>query len=318
MRIDKLCAEFLENLDNNFLYEKIIHECKRFGDFLKVNYFVPPTIRRMVYRPYEGTGIISINKTTQEFCTRGKRLDSVITKTRVKDVRSLHLAILYDKSRIAQKYHAIAKIATISLLEGIGKSADDVNIILFNSKIYGPYNKIQCTYKKLLLSNGNGPSGNSRFDLALGKLLQMEWYKREGSRHLIIIGGSLPLSDKNILLDDIEVQETTILYITRLFEKGVKILYIPIFTEEEDFVDEMIGAYSARSFAKKIANIGVAVSEINSFSDLQKLRNGIREMLISRITHIRSYTSSEIEEVSATSSIKEDLRHRKDIFLDSP
>ncbi len=92
------CAQFL-NSKSPRVYRKIIGNCRDIGrDALKKDYYVPPTLKKMAYRQYDGTGIIAINRTYQEFCARGRRMDAVIGKERVMSTPELHLAVLVDNS----------------------------------------------------------------------------------------------------------------------------------------------------------------------------------------------------------------------------
>jgi len=69
----------------------------------------------------------------------------------------------------------------------------------------------------------------------------------------------------------------------RMVRQGVRILYLPIFTQM-DLVDMMIGAYTSRSFAQRIHELGIAVSLIGRTDTfVPALRFGIKQMLQHRV-----------------------------------
>ncbi|HIH43564.1 MAG TPA: hypothetical protein HA257_00345, partial [Candidatus Methanoperedenaceae archaeon] len=142
-----------------------------------------------------------------------------------------------------------------------------------------PYNRHQVSYKDILRKNG---SGLARLDLALASLLQKEWELRKGKKYLIMLSGGLPYFGNNILLDDIEVQESVFVYLRRMLRLGVRALYIP-FNTDRRLLDTWVGGYNLKNFAKKMSRIGVAVSPVSNFAELPEcLHGGIKKMMASR------------------------------------
>ncbi len=165
-----------------------------------------------------------------------------------------------------------AKIATIALFEQI-RDAQTRSLIAFGSGV-DTYDGID--YKRLLAENG---SGCCRLDLALSELLRMKWDLRRGERQLIILTSMPPDTGTGILLDEIGVQEASLIYMRRMTGNGVRILYLPIFTQME-LVDTKIGVCSSRNFAQRIHKLGIAVSLIGrSDTFVHAMRVGIKQML---------------------------------------
>ena len=289
------CAQFLEKRKPR-MYRKIIDNCRNIGsDVLKRDYYVPPSLERMKYQPYCGAGIIAVNRTQQEFCTRGRQMDAVIGRSRVRSKPALHLAVLLDNSdqmtawartrMIGREVNAqdapsaFAKIAAIALLEETC-DAETRSLITFGSDTHEDINiHGGIDYGALLASNG---AGCCRLDLALASLLRMRWDLLEGERHVIILTGMPPETGTGVLLDDIGVQEASLLYMRRMVRQGVRILYLPILTQN-GLIDARIGAYTSRTFAQRIYELGIAVSMIGGADTfVHALRGGIKQMLQQR------------------------------------
>ncbi len=65
----------------------------------------------------------------------------------------------------------------------------------------------------------------------------------------------------------------------RMVKNGVRILYLPIFTQME-LVDTKIGVCTSRNFAQRIHKLGIAVSLIGrSDTFVRAMRVGIKQML---------------------------------------
>jgi hypothetical protein len=287
------CVSYIDH-PHDLTFNALIRECGSIGNSnLRINFYVPPSIGRTAYLPYDGKGSISIDRTVQEVCTHGRRLDSIITRAHVKDKQRTSLAILIDNSfqmtsdwqsnKLGQVVkpekapHILAKIAAVSILESLGRDVDEIDIITFDDDAQGPFNQWQLPLRELLKMKGGGLS---RLDLGLAKLLQLEWEARPGNRILFILGGALPYTGTNIVIDDIEVQVNVLYYLNRMLRQGVKATYIPFFTNDK-LGDERVGGFSPRSLANKMRQLGVAVSEIDSESSLPYgLRNNFREMMI--------------------------------------
>jgi hypothetical protein len=288
-----LCTSYIEDLDD-VAYKTLVRECADIGKHnLRFNFYNPPSLGLPDYIPYEGGGTINIDRTIREIGTHGRRLESIIARTHMKQKQKTNLAILIDNSAqmtanwISEKLEneinsedspqILIKLAAISILESLGKKADVLDIIIFGEDVEGPFNQSQLSYKELLQKTGSGPA---RLDMGLAKLFQLEWEMRPGSRLLFILGGGLPYIGENILIDDIEIQINVLYYLDRMMRQGVKVVYIPFFTKE-GYLDQHVGAFSPRGFAEKIQQIGVTVTEINNEASLPiGLRNSLINMMI--------------------------------------
>lgn len=288
-----LVASFME-ISHDITYNNLVRECSNIGNrYLITNFYIPPFIGRPIYIRYEGNGTISVDRTIQEICTNGRRLDSIVTRKHVKDKQRTSLAILIDNSaqmtadwlgeKLGEDIKSeetpliLIKIAAISILESLGRRSDEIDIIIFGDEVKGPFNRWQLHYKELLKLKG---SGLSRLDLGLASLLQLEWEMRPGSKLLFILGGGLPYTGRNILIDDMEIQVNVMYYLNRMMRQGVKVVYFPFFTKKEH-LDERVGAFSPKSLANKMGQMGVSVAEIDSMISLPHgLRNGFIHMLM--------------------------------------
>ncbi|HIH44708.1 MAG TPA: hypothetical protein HA257_06465, partial [Candidatus Methanoperedenaceae archaeon] len=58
-----MCVKYREEPDS-VLYYNIIKECSRIGSrHLRANFYVPPSLGLISYVPYDGTGMISMDRT---------------------------------------------------------------------------------------------------------------------------------------------------------------------------------------------------------------------------------------------------------------
>ena len=286
------CAQFLEKREPR-IYRRIIDNCRNIGsDVLKRDYYVPPSLERMEYQPYDGAGIIAVNRTQQEFCTRGRQMGAVIGRSRARSKPALHLAVVLDNSDQMTAWartrmlgrevpgkdapSAFAKIATIALLEKTC-DAETRSLVTFGSDTRADINiHGDLDYRALLAADG---AGCCRLDLALASLLRMRWDIRKGERQLIILTGMPPETGTGVLLYDIGIQEASLLYMRRMVRKGVRILYLPILPQTE-LIDTRIGAYTSRTFAQRIHELKIAVSVIGRADTfVYALRGGIKQML---------------------------------------
>lgn len=286
------CAQFLEK-HNPRIYRRIIDNCRNIGsDVLKRDYYIPPSLKQMAYQPYRGAGIITVNRTQQEFCTRGRQMGAVIGRSRVWSKPALHLAVVLDNSDRMTAWaqaemlgrevpckdapSAFAKIAAIALLEAT-RNAKTRSLITFGADTCADINiPGDIEYWTLLAADG---AGCCRLDLALASLFRIRWDLRNGERQLIILTGMPPETGTGVLLDDIGVQETSLLYMRRMVREGVQILYLPILPQI-GLVDTRIGAYTSRTFAQRINELKIAVSVIGRADTfVHALRGGIKQML---------------------------------------
>jgi hypothetical protein len=296
------CTSYMEH-PNSLTFNSLVRECGNIGNlYLKTNFYMQPLIGRTAYQPYNGTGIISIDHTVQNICIHGRRFDTIVSRMHVKDKQRNNLAILIDNSaqmtaewqaektdeEVKPKYapQNLVKIAAISILESIGREADEIDIVVYGDEADGPFNQWQLPYKQLLGLKGKGLC---RLDMGLARLLQLEWEMRPGNRFLFILGGGLPYTGTNILIDDMEIQVNVLYYLSRMLRQGVKIAYIPFFTNE-DVLDERVGAFSQRGLAETMKRVGVVVSEINNETSLPLgLRNGFRDMMVGPVREMPAF-----------------------------
>ncbi len=98
-KVREACAKCLADPADVHAYDDLLTGCRSMGrSFLRLYNIVPPTMERMVYHPYQGTGMISFNKSIAEFCNKGKSLDGMIARERRRDVRKVRFAVIYDDS----------------------------------------------------------------------------------------------------------------------------------------------------------------------------------------------------------------------------
>jgi hypothetical protein len=295
----KLCVEAMRNPSDAFLFEKLIKSCRTAGThLLRTYHFDSPTQRKMVYRKYDGTGMISPSRTLTEFITKGRRMESVMSRTRTQLTKKLNMAVLYDDSTSMtawwrNKYFAYkqiteetapqtsAKIGCFALLEAFGNEADIV-VITFGSDISGPFIVRNELYKELVKRNG---SGGTRVDMALQKLMNIRWHDKAGLKLLIVFTDGLPETGKRVHDEDAKIQQITLNTLKLMLDAGVQILWIPIFTDER-LMHFKIGDYDAKSFTEKIGKMGVKVAEVREtsalldtlFAGLKALTTEIAEM----------------------------------------
>lgn len=288
----KLCVEAMQNPQDTLLFEKLIKSCRAAGrHLLRTYHFDSPTQRKMVYRKYDGTGMISPYRTLTEFITKGRKVESIVSRTRIQITKNLSMALLYDDSTSMtawwrNKYFAYkqiteetapqtsAKIGCLALLEAFGNEAD-ILVITFGSEISGPITVRNELYRELVKRNG---SGGTRVDLALQKLMDIRWYDRAGIRLLIVFTDGLPETGKRVHDEDAKIQQKTLSTLEQMLAAGVKILWVPIFTDER-LMRFRIGEYDAKSFVERIGKMGVKTAEVRETSELlDKLFAGLRTL----------------------------------------
>ncbi|MCL7410355.1 MAG: hypothetical protein P1P69_00450 [Methanosarcinaceae archaeon] len=292
-----MCHEYPSDPHNTELYGRIVSMCSELAyQYLRTDYYIPPTVGRMVYRKYGDGGNIHINRTVQEICSKGRSMDAIVSRQRVKDVRLNNFAFVIDRSDvitakgmsrkigtnigISNNPEILEKIAAISILESIKKTADVIDVLTYGNDVKGPFNEQQYTYREMLLDVGKGAN---RLDLALARLLQLQWDRRPGVKHLIILTSGMPETGRMDLLDDIEVQESVLQYLNHMQKRGVRILYLPVIVDET-FANKRVGSHSPRSFAQKIARIGIPTAELGDLQTLPDiLRDGFKQMLSCRM-----------------------------------
>ncbi len=292
-----MCHEYPSDPHNTEMYGKIISKCSELAyQYLRTDYYVPPTVGRMVYRKYGDGGDIHINRTLQEICSKGRSMDAIISRQRVKDINLDNFAFVIDRSAAitakglsrntgahidrSNNPEILEKIAAISILESIKKTSDIIDIVTYGKNVEGPFNEQQYTYRNMLLDRGKGAN---RLDHALARLLQLQWDRRPGVKHLVILTSGMPETGRMNLLDDIEVQETVLQYLDHMQKRGVRILYLPVIVDET-FANKRVGSHSPRSFAQKITRLGIPIAELGDLETLPDvLRDGFKQMLSCRM-----------------------------------
>jgi hypothetical protein len=249
-------------------YDDLLTGCRSIGrNFLRLYNIVPPTMERMVYEPYQGTGIINFNKSISEFCNKGKSLEGMIARQRKRDVKKVRFAVLYDDSNSmtswwrnqtlsetiseADSPQTYAKVACISLMEGLGRDTE-INMWKFGSEVNGPFNLTTNIYRELIASNG---SGGSRLDLALNSALDYGWHKRSGEKIMVIITDGIPEIGRSVYAEDVITTLNTLDMLKLLIRNNVQVLYLQLTTDESRNYRK-IGGYTMIEFGEAIKRLG--------------------------------------------------------------
>lgn len=287
-----MCTNYPSDPYNTEMYDSIVEGCRKIAhNYLRKDYHIPPTMGRITYHPYKGQGDIHVERTIHGFSIHGRSMDCVIGRKRSYDIRRKNFALIIDNSivttarglasKIKDHVHTaaapeiMAKIAAISIIESNKGTSDFIDIIPVTDTAEGTYNIHQYPYKQILLQKGNG---TNRLDLALARLLQTEWDKREGMKHLVILTAGIPEIGRRNLLDDIEAQENAIHYMMKLQKQGVNVLYLYLNTDER-FAEMRVGSHSPKSFLDKVSMHGISTQEIKDVQTLpHALRNGFKQM----------------------------------------
>ncbi|MCD1295666.1 hypothetical protein CUJ83_11725 [Methanocella sp. CWC-04] len=282
------CAYCTKDPNDVHAYEDFLNGCRSIGrNFLRLYQIMPPTIERMVYTGYCGNGIISQHKTMSGFCSSGRSLDNVISRYRVRDIKKIHLAIMYDdsnsmtawwrnqtmaatipESRSPQTY---SKIACISLMEGLSRNMD-MNLWTFGSKADGPFNIDNNMYKELLIRNG---SGGTRLDLALESVIDFGWDKKSGIKILIVLTDGIPEMGRSVYDEDVMINIKTLDLLQDMLNKKVKVLYLQLLTDESRKFKKS-GGYTMKEFGKNLEKMGCNVINVDTASRISdSLFNGL-------------------------------------------
>jgi len=217
-RVREACAKCMADPSNVESYDRLMDGSRLIGrNFLRLYSIVPSMSTRMIYASYSGGGNISFDRTIANFGQRGKTLDGVVARYRLKDVKKLNLALLYDDSNSmtawwrsknlgaaineAQAPQSYAKIACLALMEGLGKSAD-ISLWTFGSRAEGPYNANAGMYRQLISRNG---SGGTRMDLALQSMIDVGWHRETGTNVAIILTDGVPEVGRSVYAEDVLV-----------------------------------------------------------------------------------------------------------------
>ncbi len=313
MELAHVCVQAMKDQSrggSSSKFEKLIRMCTMMGRHMLHTYRIEyPTQRKIIYRRFDGSGQINVQRSLNDFCLYGRRMDHVISRARVQQERELNIAILYDDSnsmtaRWRNKHfpydpiteekspQTSAKIACLSLTEAFGKDAD-VSIITFGSKIDGPLSVRGDLYHKLVHKDG---SGGTRMDLALQKLVSTRWTARPGAKILVILTDGVPETGARSEKHDILVQRRTLRFMGQMLEGGVRVLYVPLLLDKK-LMHWKIGGYSAKTFAERLESMGVTVVEVYK---LDMLLDGLFEGMRTISTDINAENTRKLMSLAAT------------------
>jgi hypothetical protein len=275
-RVRKACATCMDDPGDVRAYDDLLTGCRSIGrNFLRLYNIVPPTMSRMVYHSYQGTGIINFNKSIAEFCNKGKSLDGMISRERRRDVKKVRFAVLYDDSNSmtswwrnqtmsetiteADSPQTYAKVACISLMEGLGRDTE-ITMWKFGSEAKGPYNLTTNMYRELIASNG---SGGSRLDLALKSMLDSGWDKRSGAKIVVVITDGIPEIGRSVYAEDVIATVNTLDMLKQLVHHKAHVLYLQLTTDESRKYRK-IGGYTMVEFGKEVERLGCVYKSVRT------------------------------------------------------
>jgi hypothetical protein len=275
-RVREACAKCQADPGDARAFDNLITGCRSMGrSFLRLYNIVPPTMERMIYHSYDGTGIINFNKSISEFCNKGKSLDGMIARERRRDVRKVRFAVIYDdsnsmtawwrnatlaeKGEEADSPQTYAKVACLSLMEGLGREAE-VSLWKYGSDVHGPFNMTTNMYREIIASNG---SGGSRLDLALQSVIDNGWGQKSGAKIMIILTDGLPEIGRSIYAEDVLAAAATLESIQKLIHHKTHVLYLQLTTDESRKYRK-IGGYTMVEFGAEIQRLGCTFMKVGS------------------------------------------------------
>jgi hypothetical protein len=291
-KLREACAACMANPGDVEYYDTLMNGCRIIGrSFLRLYSIMPFMTTRMVYSSYSGSGMISFNKTISGFGRSGKTLDNVMARYRLKDVKKLNIAILYDDSNSmtgwwrskntsttvnkSQAPHSYAKVACLSLMEGLGKAAD-ISLWTFGSQAEGPFNASNNMYRQLISRNG---SGGTRLDLALQSLIDTGWHRKRGINAIIVLTDGVPEVGRSIYAEDVLVNMKALELIKSLQGSKVKVLYIQLHTDDSRKFKKS-GGYTMAEFGMAIDKMGGMVMNVDTANRISdSLFKGLQQVL---------------------------------------
>ncbi len=279
-RIREACAKYMAEPSNVRAYDTLVTGCRSIGkNLIRFYHIIPPTSERMVYNSYDGTGIISFSRTIAEFCNKGKSMDGMITYRRVRDVKKVRMAIIYDDSNSmtswwrkqamqqnieeAEAPQTYAKVACLSLMEGLGRDME-INFWKFGNEAQGPFNLSSNMYKEIISSNG---SGGSRLDLALQSMIDNSWHRRPGVKIAIILTDGIPEVGRSVYAEDVNVNIRTLDLVKKLVHHKVQVLYLQLLTDESRKYKKS-GGYTLMEFGNDVQRMGCEYMTVNNKESL--------------------------------------------------
>lgn len=275
-KLREACACCMTDTQDVESYDELMKGCRSIGrNFLRLYNLMPSATTRMVYDQYSGAGNISFSKTIAGFSRRGKTLDEVVARYRVRDVKMLNIAILYDDSNSmtgwwrsknmpvmvteAQSPQSYAKVACMALMEGLGRDAD-IMLWTFGSRADGPFGANTNMYRQLISRNG---SGGTRLDLALQSMLDYGWHRKRGTKVAVILTDGIPEVGRSVYDEDMLVNMKTLELIKKVQANKVKILYIQLHTDDSRQFKKS-GGYTMKEFGHAIEKTGGYVMDVDT------------------------------------------------------
>ncbi len=291
-RLREACAACMADKGDVESYDTLMNGCRIIGrSFLRLYSIMPSVTTRTIYSRYTGSGIISFNKTISGFSRSGKTLDEVVARYRVKDIKRLNVAIMYDDSNSMTRWwrsknmnmklnesqapQSYAKVACLALMEGLGKEAD-ISLWTFGSRAEGPFNASTNMYRQLISRNG---SGGTRLDLAIQSLIDQGWHRKRGINTVIVLTDGVPEVGRSIYAEDLLVNVKTLELIKSLQSSKVKILYIQLHTDDSRKFKKS-GGYTMAEFGVAIEKNGGMVMNVDTANRISdSLFKGLQQVL---------------------------------------
>lgn len=288
-----LCVHCMQHPEDERSFQKLLLECRGAGrHVLRRTHQAGLLSTRVAFRPYTGEGAISVSQTIPQFMTRGRRMDAVAARVRIRLTRRLKLGILYDDSssmtaRWRNEYFPYkhlteetapqtgAKVGALCLLEAFGSEAD-LLFAAFGSTVAGPHLRRRDIYRALLERNG---SGGTRLDLALDALTRHPWQSSGGTRVVVVLTDGVPETGRQVAEEDVKIQRRSLAQIQKLLAGGTGVVWVPILTDER-LARFRIGEYDAVSFSERLARMGAEVSPVKETEHLlEGLFGGVARLL---------------------------------------
>jgi hypothetical protein len=291
-KLREACAACMADPGDVEAYDTLLNGCRIIGrGFLRLYSIMPSMTTRMVYSRYSGSGMISFNKTISGFSQSGKTLDGVVARYRLKDIKQLNIAVMYDDSNSmtgwwrsrnmsmkideSQAPQSYAKVACLSLMEGLGK-ATDISLWTFGSRAEGPFNANTNMYRQLISRNG---SGGTRLDLALQSLIDMGWHRKRGINAIIVLTDGVPEVGRSVYAEDVLVNVKALELIKSLQSSKVKVLYIQLHTDDSRKFKKS-GGYTMAEFGMAIEKMGGMVMNVDTANRISdSLFKGLQQVL---------------------------------------
>jgi len=276
VKLREACANCMADPADVESYDVLMNGARIIGrNFLRLYSIMPSATTRMIYAPYSGSGMISFSKTIAGFSRNGKKLDEIISRYRVRDVKQLNVAILYDDSNSmtawwrsknmgfniseAQAPQSYAKLACLSLMEGLGRQAD-ISLWTFGTRAEGPYNANTNMYRQLISRNG---SGGTRLDFAIQSMLDLGWHRKRGINVAVILTDGVPEVGRSVYSEDLLANIRTLDLIKKVQTSKVKILYIQLHTDDSRKFKKS-GGYTMAEFGTAIEKMGGYVMNVDT------------------------------------------------------